>query len=199
MVALMWASNSYIRPKITPQQVLCYCGEIVLYIFASVWLWVFINIFTFSLQQFFLWLWHTRWGTSWPTLVLGKLLFHSLTQSKLWSPFSLLYSLPWFLLRWGVLPQIFFSSFHLEILLADSMALRYNFEKWKMRLDSCNGLLPVLMSYSGLKMSRYLVEMQFTGFAWINIFKTVNNWHAHTHTHTHTHKQVYVHGVKTKW
>ena len=146
----------------------------------------FINIFTFSLQQFFLWLWHTRWGTSWPTLVLGKLLFHSLTQSKLWSPFSLLYSLPCFLLRWGVLPQIFFSSFHLEILLADSMALRYNFEKWKMRLDSCNGLLPVLMSYSGLKMSRYLVEMQFTGFAWINIFKTVNNWHARTHTHTQT-------------
>ena len=44
-----------------------------------------------------------------------------------------------------------------------------------MRLDSCNGLLPVLMTYSGLKMSRYLVEMQFTGFAWINIFKTVNN------------------------
>lgn len=141
----------------------------------------FINIFTFSLQQFFLWLWHTRWGTSWPTLVLGKLLFHSLTQSKLWSPFSLLYSLPWFLLRWGVLPQIFFSCFHLEILLADCMALWYNFEKWKMRFDSCNGLLPVLMSYSGLKLSRYLVERQFTGFAWINIFKTVNNWHTHTH------------------
>lgn len=44
-----------------------------------------------------------------------------------------------------------------------------------MRLDSWNGLLLVLMSYSEIKPSRYLVEMQFTGFAWINIFKTVNN------------------------
>ncbi|KAK7853621.1 phosphoenolpyruvate/phosphate translocator 2 [Quercus suber] len=104
MVALMWASNSYIRPKITPQQLAA--------------------IFPLAVA-------HTL-GNLLTNISLGKVAVSFTHTIKAMEPlFTVVLSALILAEVRGPAPNFFFSCFHLEILLADCMALRYNFEKWK--------------------------------------------------------------------